>query len=667
MFTFNTPKRKTTEFMKRLNWTKCISIFLGFFALCWFLIRVIPKPSRATYPCQQAAFPIASSFVIWLTSLFTSTLLFVKFRRSIKENKVVYALVFVVLLGISCLIQFFVIPTNKLFAQNTEKSSIAYWEGPERTARLKGNITNTFDEVAIVKSSQAQAADIEFNEIETLVREAVALAGGINEIITNGDYVVLKPNLVELPRTPTANYVEVSGMATDWRVVKSVAKMVRELNPDGKIYIIESSATSSTREVLNYYNYMLENFPEVDQIVALEDSCGAFEDYNDSNLSKIMLNDTTRLYPDDKKPNLSPEYYINKIVNNADVVISIPVLKNHKSSIITGGVKNVAIGTAPPNIYGMSATFFGKWTKIDHSPVNLNKWIHDFYLCKPVDFVIVDGLQGFDHGPTGIEELSMEQMQHNMRLILAGKKALSVDAVCGHIMSLDPLYSDYMIYLDKEKYGLGTINSKYIRVKGLGINSVREIFQHNSELTANAIYTDYSPPEIQVNSTSIEGNTLLFLIESTDDLNKLELEINGVLLDQVCVKDFTSVSFEIGEDLFPIDSVKLFAYDRFFNVTQKSIEIISSINEENLSLATLDQNYPNPFANSTTISFKLQKPCFTKMYISDVNGRRIKTVVNNKLQAGSHQVEWGAGFSSGIYLYTLEYEGKRITKRMIKN
>ena len=39
---------------------------VGFAALVWFLLRVIPKPSRATYPCQRAAFPVASAFVLWL-------------------------------------------------------------------------------------------------------------------------------------------------------------------------------------------------------------------------------------------------------------------------------------------------------------------------------------------------------------------------------------------------------------------------------------------------------------------------------------------------------------------------------------------------------------------------------------------------------------------------
>ena len=39
---------------------------IGFAALVWFLLRVIPKPSRATYPCQRAAFPVASAFVLWV-------------------------------------------------------------------------------------------------------------------------------------------------------------------------------------------------------------------------------------------------------------------------------------------------------------------------------------------------------------------------------------------------------------------------------------------------------------------------------------------------------------------------------------------------------------------------------------------------------------------------
>ncbi|MCL1792588.1 MAG: DUF362 domain-containing protein [Oscillospiraceae bacterium] len=38
----------------------------GFLALAWFLLRVVPKPSRISYPCQRAAFPLAVGFLSFL-------------------------------------------------------------------------------------------------------------------------------------------------------------------------------------------------------------------------------------------------------------------------------------------------------------------------------------------------------------------------------------------------------------------------------------------------------------------------------------------------------------------------------------------------------------------------------------------------------------------------
>ena len=52
--------------------TRFLVPLVGFLALVWFLIRVIPNPSRAAYPCQRAAFPLASAFVLWVVGIFTS-------------------------------------------------------------------------------------------------------------------------------------------------------------------------------------------------------------------------------------------------------------------------------------------------------------------------------------------------------------------------------------------------------------------------------------------------------------------------------------------------------------------------------------------------------------------------------------------------------------------
>ena len=55
---------------KKRIWLKVLAPVLGLASLAWFLVRVLPKPSRAAYPCQQAAFPLASGFVVWLAGLF---------------------------------------------------------------------------------------------------------------------------------------------------------------------------------------------------------------------------------------------------------------------------------------------------------------------------------------------------------------------------------------------------------------------------------------------------------------------------------------------------------------------------------------------------------------------------------------------------------------------
>jgi hypothetical protein len=45
-------------------------------ALVWFGLRVFPKPSRANYPCQRLAAPIAFSFLTWFVSLFAGWAIF---------------------------------------------------------------------------------------------------------------------------------------------------------------------------------------------------------------------------------------------------------------------------------------------------------------------------------------------------------------------------------------------------------------------------------------------------------------------------------------------------------------------------------------------------------------------------------------------------------------
>jgi hypothetical protein len=73
------------------KWIKIFLSFLGFLSLIWFLIRVIPKPSRATYPCMRVAFPMASTFVAWLIGVGTSVFMVRKARTSFRESRYILA------------------------------------------------------------------------------------------------------------------------------------------------------------------------------------------------------------------------------------------------------------------------------------------------------------------------------------------------------------------------------------------------------------------------------------------------------------------------------------------------------------------------------------------------------------------------------------------------
>jgi hypothetical protein len=63
----------------------------GLGSLAWFLLRVIPKPSRATYPCQRAAFPVASSFLIYIAGLLGARMAWVGAEQRWRQRRWVLA------------------------------------------------------------------------------------------------------------------------------------------------------------------------------------------------------------------------------------------------------------------------------------------------------------------------------------------------------------------------------------------------------------------------------------------------------------------------------------------------------------------------------------------------------------------------------------------------
>ena len=80
----------------------------------------------------------------------------------------------------------------------------------------------------------------------------------------------------------------------------------------------------------------------------------------------------------------------------------------------------------------------------------------------------------------------------------------------------------------------------------------------------------------------------------------------------------------------------------------------------------LFQNYPNPFNPSTTIKYEMPKPSDVRLSVFDILGREVSVLVNEKREAGVHEVRFDASkLASGVYFYRLHAGDFTLTKRLL--
>ncbi len=82
-------------------------------------------------------------------------------------------------------------------------------------------------------------------------------------------------------------------------------------------------------------------------------------------------------------------------------------------------------------------------------------------------------------------------------------------------------------------------------------------------------------------------------------------------------------------------------------------------------------NYPNPFNPTTTICYSIPSSGHVELDVYNTRGQRVKTLVNDVIDAGEHEAVWhgdndmGETVSSGVYLYRLKSADKKLYGRML--
>ena len=80
----------------------------------------------------------------------------------------------------------------------------------------------------------------------------------------------------------------------------------------------------------------------------------------------------------------------------------------------------------------------------------------------------------------------------------------------------------------------------------------------------------------------------------------------------------------------------------------------------------LEQNYPNPFNPSTTIKFELPRASHVNLTVYDVLGRELSRLVNERMDAGYHDVKFdGSALASGVYFFRLQAGSYVQTKKLM--
>lgn len=174
---------------------KLVFYSMATLATIWFLMRVIPKPSRASYPCMQATAPFASAFVMYLLGSGGFVMAFKRFGQALSKSK--YALAGVFLLAALGLFMFTnsqhaikaTAKSQQVTSDFTPNEPIGIAKGilPGRVTWMwdprstNENCTNTSNNNGIIDSDDDawfQAANNNFQVIDSMViRSVIALAG----------------------------------------------------------------------------------------------------------------------------------------------------------------------------------------------------------------------------------------------------------------------------------------------------------------------------------------------------------------------------------------------------------------------------------------------------------------------------------------------------------
>jgi len=341
----------------RLPWLLFPAV--GFLALAWFLVRVVPKPSRAAYPCQKVAAPLAGSFLVWLAGITGASLALRHARGNMRQAR--YMTTALALIVASAGFGWAVLGQG----QPARAVPLAYdahpTNSPIGTARglMPGRVVWVHDpEVTDWDGTSTAAGQRWYDHIDQDAAARMmqsALTGYANATSTDtawdvvfrhfnndeayhpGEKIFIKVNLTtsNAPNCADAAYSwNPSGCGTSWTSIGHSPQLMLALldqlvNAAGVAEADITIGDSTGLWVNELYNPLHTAFPDVKYL----DSRGTLG-------RTKAVRSTTRLYwSTTEADGKNPDYLLQAVVD-AKYIINFSVLKSHERNGITAAAKN---------------------------------------------------------------------------------------------------------------------------------------------------------------------------------------------------------------------------------------------------------------------------------------------------------------------------------------
>lgn len=617
----------------------------GILSLTWFLVRVIPKPIRATYPCMRVAAPMASGFVVYILGLTASIFALKKARVYFQKSSYITAITLLfagLIAGVTGLLNESQPVRANTFAAASDPLGI---NNPVGVAKgiFPGRVVWVHDPDATDETCRQIYGDAWFDKdnndqavIDNMLDKALLSLTGTNSTkdawsavfkfhnntrgkgevdYKKGEIVFIKINVTS---AWSGNYDRNSLAASNnsWygisetspqlvlSVLQNLVNVVGVAQED--IYVGDPM-----KHIYKHcYDLWIEEFPNVHYLDSNLDNRAY------SNREEVKTSTKAKIQYSDKGTALSVRTdYFYTIFDEMEYMLNIPTLKGHKHAGVTMFAKN----------------HFGSHTRNDASHLHNG-------LVSP------SGGDESERGEYGLYRVQVDLLGNQY----TGKKNL--------VYLMDALWtSDYEID-QPDKWQLTPFNNDYtssvfmsfdpVAIESVGYDFLKAEFTGKGGL---ADYPQMSATDDYLHQAADSKYWPSGISYAPDD--------DGTVLESLGVHEHWNNSTEkkYTRNLGTGEGIELVQVDPYgASDIGCPTEAASQVTDFKLF-----RNYPNPFNPATTIRYRLPEAAKVQLHIYNSLGQRIKTLVNQNVPAGTFSAVWngthddGTMAPSGNYVYRL--------------